>query len=378
MTTHIQGIGTVVPEGQVSQDEAAAVGCSIGSTSGSNARTISALYRRAGVNQRHSVALNIATTQAPFANTASGTANLMAQTFYPPIQHSEDQGPTTAQRMEQFEQHASDLAIMASQKALSTSSISNTEITHLITISCTGFFSPGIDILLIQQCELPPSCQRTQIGFMGCHGAINGLRVMKAITDADSTAKVLMCALELCSLHQQYGTNPQHLVSNSLFSDGSAALVGTGEGGVQSAQPVVAATASTIIPNTQAHMSWRIRDHGFEMSLSPEVPGVIERTLRPWIDHWLSDYGYGVSEIQGWGIHPGGPKILNACKKTLALPPSQLDTSRQVLSSFGNMSSPTVLFILEKFKEEKRDLPWVLLAFGPGLSVEAALITTAP
>lgn len=377
MALQIHGMGAVVPNGKILQETAARIGCEIGSRTATNARTVTALYRRSGVKQRHSVVLDNADTQESSITIRqpSMLQDPGAETsFFPPAKSDHDRGPTTAQRMAMFERKASQLAISASEKALKDANVEGHEISHLITITCTGFVNPGVDFQIIEACQLPPSCSRTQIGFMGCHGAINGLRVAKSMAEADPRAKILICAFELCTLHQQYGTNPQHMVSNSLFSDGAAAMVVSGSDSENLQDPGVVSVNSTILPGTSDKMSWKIRDHGFEMTLSPEVPTIIENHLRPWMDSWLSEHDLRIPEIKAWGIHPGGPKILGACETSLALPPEQLEISRSTLAEFGNMSSPTVLFILAQFRERQFPFPWVLLAFGPGLSIEAALI----
>ncbi|MEC7719067.1 MAG: type III polyketide synthase [Planctomycetota bacterium] len=377
MALQIHGMGAVVPNGRLSQEQAAQMGCLIGSTTTANAKTITALYRRSGVKQRHSVALEPADPAESYVDIQQPSCIqdfCSDSSFYSPARSAQDRGPTTAERMAMFERRAGRLAIAASEKALEDAHVEGHEISHLITITCTGFFNPGVDFQIIEACHLPPSCSRTQIGFMGCHGAVNGLRVAKSMAEADPRAKILMCAFELCTLHQQYGTDPQHRVSNSLFSDGAAALVVSGSDSENLQDPSVVSVNSTILPSTSDKMSWKIRDHGFEMTLSPEVPTIIENHLRPWMDSWLSKHDLRIPDIKAWGIHPGGPKILGACETSLALPPEQLEISRRTLAEFGNMSSPTVLFILDQFRKRQFPFPWALLAFGPGLSIEAALI----
>ena len=377
MALQIHGMGTVVPNGKLLQETAARMGCLIGSSTADNARTVTALYRRAGVKQRHSVILDTADTDGSKVNANSAVViqePCTETSFYSPAKSAEDRGPTTARRMAMFEQKAGQLAISASEKALKDAQVEGHEISHLITITCTGFFNPGVDFQIIEACQLPPSCSRTQIGFMGCHGAINGLRVAKSLAQADPKAKILMCAFELCTLHQQYGTHPQHMVSNSLFSDGAAAMVVSGADDQNLQDPCVVSVNSTILPGTSDKMSWKIRDHGFEMTLSPEVPNIIENHLNSWVDSWLSNHDLRIPDIKAWGIHPGGPKILGACETSLSLPAEQLEISRRTLAEFGNMSSPTVLFILDQFRQRQLSIPWALLAFGPGLSIEAALI----
>jgi prepilin-type processing-associated H-X9-DG protein len=211
---------------------------------------------------------------------------------------------------------------------------------------------------------------------MGCHGALNALRVARAFADANPDARILVCAIELCSLHHQYGWHPEQIVANALFADGSAALVcGHASDEARGDQkPRWLSSGSLVVPQTEDLMSWNIGDHGFQMTLSPRVPDAIQGSLRRWVEGWLASEEIGFDEIAQWGIHPGGPRILQACVDALQLEPSAIQTSRDVLAEFGNMSSPTILFIVERLIRNKTPGPCVLLAFGPGLTIEAALV----
>ena len=144
-------------------------------------------------------------------------------------------------------------------------------VTHLVTISCSGFYAPGFDIALAKQLPLVSKVARTHLGFMGCQGALNGLRVARAFLDADPTACVLVCALELCSLHHQYGWDAERIVANALFADGAAAVVALGKPAARPADYRIIATGSTLIDDSEDAMSWRIANHGFEMTLSPRA-----------------------------------------------------------------------------------------------------------
>ncbi len=214
---------------------------------------------------------------------------------------------------------------------------------------------------------------RTHIGFMGCHGALNGLRVAAALSSSAPAGRVLLCCVELCSLHHQYAAAPQQVVANALFSDGAAAIVGAA-GYAENSSWRVVDHFSLLLPETAELMAWRIGDNGFDMRLSPHVPGVIRDMLRPWLCEQLSRHALTIADVRAWAIHPGGPRILTACAESLGLDQDCLAPSQQVLADYGNMSSPTVLFILEQLRTRGDALPCVVLAFGPGLAIEAALI----
>jgi predicted naringenin-chalcone synthase len=275
--------------------------------------------------------------------------------------------------MERYAQEAPGLALRAARAALADAGVTAPEapsVSHLVTVSCSGFRAPGFDIELIRGLGLDPSVARTHVGFMGCHGALNGLRVARAFVEADPSRRVLLCAVEMCSLHYDYRTGTSHILANALFADGAAAVVAGGgpAGGWRHA-----ASGSVLLPGSADQMTWSIGDHGFEMGLSPRVPQTIAEHLRPWLERWLSAQGLGLAAVASWAIHPGGPRILDVVEKALGLPPDATSDSRAVLEECGNMSSPTVLFILERLRRRGAALPCVALGFGPGLTAEAAL-----
>jgi predicted naringenin-chalcone synthase len=275
--------------------------------------------------------------------------------------------------MRRYEVDAMELAASAASAALLDACTRPVDISHLVTVSCTGFSAPGVDVALIENLGLPRTVSRTHIGFMGCHGALNGLRTANALSRTSGPGKVLMCCVELCSLHYQYVADRPHIIANALFSDGAAAVVGESPGAERQSWCVVD-HFSCIVPNTKELMAWRIGDNGFEMCLSPDVPQVIEAELRPWLVDELSRNSLRIDDVKSWAIHPGGPRILTAAANSLAIDHALLAPSRTVLEEFGNMSSPTVLFIVEKLRRKCDSLPCVALAFGPGLAIEAALI----
>ena len=326
-------------------------------------RAIGVLYRQTKVQRRYSVLLE---------NNGSGTPSL---SFYPPAVHAEERGPTTARRMERYAAAAPALAAEACNAALTDAGMAGSEITHLVTVSCTGFSAPGVDLELVSRLGLPAGVSRTHVGFMGCHALLNALRVASALAAADPAARVLVVAVELCSLHHQYSSEPQQIVANALFGDGAAAAV-IGQSAAESAAGrwQLVAQNSLVLPETDGTMSWRIGDHGFRMTLSPQVPDLISEYLGDWLESWLQTQGLSTEDIGSWAVHPGGPRILTATAAAAGFEPALLDPSRDVLAAFGNMSSPTVAFILQRLLSAGAAGPCVVLAFGPGLTIEAALL----
>ena len=375
MPVNLLGIGTALPAHRLSQAESAAMAQSLSATNDVQATLLRRLQRRSGVAFRHSVLL---------ADAAGPLPDRLP--FYA------DANPTTAERMARFAAEAGPLALRASSAALDAAAVDPAAITHLVTVCCTGFQAPGFDLELIQALPLAADVARTQVGFMGCHGALNGLRVAHAFVEADAGARVLLCALELCSLHQQLGWHPERVVANALFADGAAATVlaadgppaagaesGAGAGPGQVTLPVappwrLLASGSTVLPDSADAMAWTIADHGFEMGLSPRVPALIAARLAPWLDGWLAARGLDRAAIGSWALHPGGPRLLEAVRDCLDLPASAIEPSIAVLRECGNMSSATILFILDRLQRAGAPLPCVALAFGPGLCVEAALL----
>jgi predicted naringenin-chalcone synthase len=359
----IEGIGTALPPHHIAQEDAIEIARAVSCRTDAQARALSKIYHRARVRQRASVLLG-------GANDVDG-----AREFLMPSSPERDQGPSTADRMERYRTAAPPLAAEASRNALANADVDPAGISHLITVSCTGFGAPGLDIELIDRLNLSPDVTRTHVGFMGCHGVLNGLRVANAFASAAPGKTVLLCAAELCSLHLQTEWNAHNVVSGSLFADGAAALVGRATVPNGRAGWRVRSMGSFLIPNSRDAMTWHIGDNGFRMTLAPDVPKLLAQHLKPWLDHWLAESGLSPNEVGGWAIHPGGPRILDAVEQLLDLAPAALDTSRETLAECGNMSSPTVLFILDRMaKHRPVPHPCVALAFGPGLVIEAALL----
>ncbi len=357
MGLNILGLATALPEYVLTQKDAAAIAHRICCQTAEQARILKVIYRRAGVATRHCVVPH------EFA------LNWVESSSEGAIAVATEMGPTTSERMQMYEQHAGPLAVRAATGALLACGVPAKRISHLVTVSCTGFFAPGIDIELIDRLKLSPRTERINVAFMGCHGAINGMRTALALATADPEARVLMLAVELCSLHYRFPWDPEHFMGNALFADGAAALVG---GGVGYEGLTVAATGSCVLPDSREAIGWKVGDHGFEMTLSAKVPDLIKNHLRPWLDEWLASHGLSVERVGSWAIHPGGPRILSAVEESLRMGPVA-SVSRQVLSECGNMSSPTVLFIVERLQRSQAPRPYVALAFGPGLTAEAAL-----
>jgi len=361
MSFTIRGLATAVPDLVVSREESVHIAKILCGPSMTETDWVQSVYDNSGVMFRHQVI-----GQAVVDDLMAGTRN-SGSVFLP----SDDrQGPTTEQRMKIYADEAPPLALEAAREAILDAGVPAQSITHLVTVSCTGFVAPGIDIALIKKLGLSPTVQRVHVGFMGCQGAINGLRVASGFTNSNPNAVVLLVAVELCSLHYYYGGEPSKVVANALFADGAAAIVGTSGG----AGWRVVDTGSCLIPDSQREMGWVIGNHGFHMTLTKQIPKLIAANLRSWLEGWLDEHHLTIENVGAWAVHPGGPRILAAVEESLCLPATALDTSRRILSENGNMSSPTVLFILNQMRRDEAEGPIVVLGFGPGLIAEVALV----
>jgi predicted naringenin-chalcone synthase len=279
--------------------------------------------------------------------------------------------PSTAQRMARYETEAPLLAAAAVDRlALGPAA---RDVTHVIVTSCTGLSAPGIDLDIVRRCGLDPEVERTVVGFMGCYAAITALKLARHIVRSEPCAKVLVVSVELCTLHLQETDDLDRLLTFLLFGDGaSAALV--------SAEPAGLALDgfnAVLAPGAADQITWNIRDLGFDMVLSGQVPATINEALRAGAGRVLP--GLTADAIDIWAVHPGGRTILDAVEGAFGLDAAALSTSRGVLRDYGNMSSPTVMFVLERLlrAEASAGARGCAMAFGPGLTAETMLFRAA-
>ena len=307
MTLAILGIGTAVPGPFITQTDALNIARALCCRTAEHETWLPSMYHGTGIGSRH-----ICLGADLIRDILEGTRH--SGSIFLPSGKPDDRGPTTQQRMQFYAESAPPLALAASKNALDQSGLSAAALTHLITVSCTGFLAPGVDVALIRGLGLSPTIQRSHVGYMGCHGAINGLRIASAFTGADPAARVLLCAVELCSVHYHYGWDPQKIVANALFSDGAAAVVGVSvehslrecglsdstRGAIAPPETTwrVAASGSCLVPNSTDSMTWSIGNHGFDMTLSKRVPKLIETNLRPWMEDWLRGQGVALADVK--------------------------------------------------------------------------------
>lgn len=282
--------------------------------------------------------------------------------------------PTTTSRMKAYARHAPDLAEQVIRIALDDIDCPVEEIDHIITVSCTGLSAPGLEIELSQRLDLRADVNRHGINFMGCYAAFHGMRLADLILKAHPKDTVLLVCVELCSLHFKPGGSVDNLLSTALFADGAAAMVlGSGR---KECMGQIHGFHSALIPSGKDDMAWNVGEAGFDMVLNKRVPKHIEQNMASAYMATLDGAGLSSDDVGGFAIHPGGKNILKAFAHALGQEEEALSASYEVLKSYGNMSSGTVLFVLRRLLERKNSAKSIFAAaFGPGLSVESAVIT---
>ncbi|WP_203581466.1 type III polyketide synthase [Microbacterium hibisci] len=365
MTARIVSIGTAVPPTRIGQGVARDIFAAQEGVDRLARRLIHAVFDASAIEHRHTVLGEFA--PAAVADPADPAAFADAD--------GRLLSPTTGARNERYIAAAPELTAAAARRALLDGEIDPSTVTHVVTVSCTGLFAPGPDYRLVRDLGLSPTVERYNVGFMGCAAALPGLRVATALAATRPDAVVLVVCTELCTLHLRPSSDPQQIVASSVFADGAAAAIVTADpaagrpGGLELDRFGTALTSEG-----ETDMVWTIGDNGFEMILSAEVPRIIGREIRGAVGRFLGDDG--APEV--WAVHPGGRSVLDRVEGGLELPPDALAASRGVLRDFGNMSSATILFILAAMLRDEgiADGARVAgLAFGPGLTVESALMT---
>lgn len=357
MTSYITAIGTALPERRASQEEAGTLIADAMELSPKQKKILHWMYKKAAIDYRHSVVKGFS-EQKNDNTTLSLTAS-------------------TATRMRLYELYAKPLATKAIQNGIPQEKLAT--ISHLITVSCTGMYAPGLGIDLIKAFDLPRTIKRSAINFMGCYSTFPALRLANSICTADPDAKVLIVGVELCTLHLQKEYNEDNLFASAIFSDGAGALL------VES-QPTAASNLklnnfySNIIPDEDNNMAWYIRDLGFDMKLSAYIPHLLNTGIRPLLNGLFESLRIKKSEIDYYAIHPGGKKILESIEDCLEIESKKNQQAHEVLRACGNMSSVTITFVLQKIlqnMQQQESINNILtMAFGPGLTLEAALLET--
>ncbi len=325
-------------------------------------RFLTRIYQGTAIEKRHTVIDDYGKDPSEF-------------TFYPPDPSLKPE-PSTARRNERFVREADRLSLAAVRDLLlRLPGFDPARITHLVTVSCTGFSAPGFDLHLMKSLPLAPGVQRFHLGFMGCYAAFPALRLARHICLSEPEARVLVVHVELCSVHFQQKLDPDTMVAGALFSDGvSAALVSACPEDSSGARFLLHRFASRVLPDSEREMAWTIGDTGFDMKLTAYVPRLIQENIRPIVEDLLRQAGVRREEIGLWAIHPGGKAILEKVERSLELGRDRLQPSWDVLREYGNMSSATLPFVLQRILEGPETGRLFAAAFGPGLTVESGYL----
>ena len=361
--SYITAIGQANPSHRFRQEEIAEFMIRAMQLNDHESRKLKTIFHASGIEYRHSVIADYGLREH--------------FSFFPDSADFEP-FPSTSERLNLFRQHALDLSVAAVDDMLSRiPDFDMRSVTHLVTVSCTGLYAPGLDIELVNRLSLPTTVQRTGINFMGCYAAFNALKAADAFCAQDPDARVLIVCTELCSLHFQKKATDDNLIANALFADGAAAVLvqGRARSGLNLVPRVF---RSALIAEGNDDMAWSIGDLGFEMKLSTYVPSLIKGGILELTNSVLARAGKDVSDIRYFAIHPGGRKILESIEEALAIDASLNAPAYQVLRNFGNMSSPTVLFVLQNVMQKLTTTDHreniLSFAFGPGLTLESMLL----
>jgi predicted naringenin-chalcone synthase len=350
----IISVGTAVPGYCHQQMDILPFMQTVYASSEAEKRKLRFLYQQSGIKQRYSVI-------------GDYSRQVEDWKFYPQTENL-DPFPSLEQRMMVFNKQAPLLSVDAIRNCLG--HVHNPKnITHLITVSCTGMSAPGLDLQVLELMDLEKNIFRTSVNFMGCYAAIHGLKIADAICKSDRNAQVLVVCTELCTLHFQREGTADNITSSLLFADGSAAVLMSN---IENHDGLhIDSFHSEVIPKGKRDMAWELSSNGFLMTLSGYIPDLIEEDFDNIVDRALKKEKVDKKDVSHWCIHPGGKRVLEAIHKSLGFTDGQLHHSYRILNQFGNLSSATILFVLKEMLQEKKQIKKMFgAAFGPGLTVE--------
>lgn len=369
MTARLVALATTVPQTVLQQNEVRDVFAAQPDLSRLAQRLIATSFNESGISTRHTVIDELTLDrQSPDPHWFDRETTLL-------------RSPGTRERNELYTSAGGAMFVDVARKVLDARrDIRPDDVTHVITVSCTGFFAPGPDYLIARELGLPAGVQRYHLGFMGCYAAMPALRMAAQLCEADASAVVLVAVVELCTLHVRSSNEPDLIIASSLFADGAAAAIVTARSDVAAAPGArelsLDAFDTRVTPTGEDAMAWTIGDEGFTMILSSYVPHIIGDNIDGAVTPLLDQAALSRQGVDWWAVHPGGRSIVDRIEERLELRPEQIAPSRETLRDFGNMSSVTVLFVLQRVLEraDRGDRVFAL-AFGPGLTVESGLMT---
>lgn len=351
----IVSIGTAVPRYAHKQEDIMRFMLDATNPDEKNKKLLPILYKRSGIDTRYSVFPDFSLLRGNwhfFGNNCTA--------------------PSLEQRMKLFNEEVVALSENAIRDCLPDTNLQ--EITHLITVTCTGLSAPGLDILLAEKLNLSPNTIRMSVNFMGCYAALHALKIANAFCKADASAKVLIVCTELCTLHFQKSNDTDSILSSTLFADGSAACLVVGNENAKGLS--IQQFFSKIALAGQPDMAWQLSGNGFLMTLTNHVPKLIKEEIGDLLASALSQLNLSIDDINNWAIHPGGKNILEAVESSLSITSTDLVASYEVLRNYGNMSSATILFVLKQMMQNPATKGNIFtVAFGPGITIETVMLT---
>lgn len=356
----LNSIGTAKAPYQFAQTQVADFMKKVLQLSPQKAQQLDILYRASGIKNRYSV--------------LEDYGKIEDFSFYKNLQTF----PSTNERMKAYRKCAIKMGVESSKKCMQNTRANFSEITHLITVSCTGMYAPGLDIDLVEELKLASNVQRTCINFMGCYASFNALKLAKAFCLADENAKVLIVGVELCTLHLQNSDKDEDLLSNALFADGSASVLVSNEK-LGKVNLILENFYCDLANEGKKEMTWQIANQGFKMQLTSEVPDIIKPKIKSLYQNLLGKNNH-IHKLH-YALHPGGKRILKDIEEVLKITKEENRFAHQILQEYGNMSSVTVLFVLQRLMEnidQSQNKEKILsFAFGPGLTLESMLLEIA-
>lgn len=360
----ILGIGTDVPDYRLEQTDTSQRLAQALSEIPDTARWVRRIFKHCGVETRYTCEPNLLES-AEDCRYFSQRSNRVI--------------PSTAERMETYKREAVPLGLNAARKALEDGEVQVSDITHLITVSCTGQFLPGLDAALVGQLGLAVTVNRIPLNFLGCAAGLKAVCLSRQIVSSNPSAKVLIVCVELCTLHIQPSSQRENLFGASFFGDGSSACIVGSTGPNHRGIFQLGNDHSILLPDSAEEMVWEVGNYGFDLYLSTNIPKLIGKFIPEQIEHLIS----GSQKHDLWAIHPGGKGIIDTLEELYELTQEQTQPSRSVLRNYGNMSSATILFVLNEMRQEliSRDsgpANGIALAFGPGLTCEMIQIAYLP
>lgn len=357
MSASIIGIGTAVPDTRLTQDDVRDLFAAQPGLDRVARRIITAAFDHSAIDTRHTVLPELVSGGSVFVDAETRQIGM----------------PATGVRNAIYSREAPELFAAAARDALQRAQVRADEVTHVVTASCTGFFAPGPEFRLVRDLGLAPTVSREHLGFLGCAAAIPALRSAARICATDPSALVLVVCAEICTIHLRSSSDPDQIVSSAVFADGAAAAVVTGAPATTVPHLELDRFATAITDDGESAMGWTIGDHGFEMTLTAEVPRIVGREVKNALSPLL-----GEGPVDLWAVHPGGRSILDRVEAACGLEGDALRHSRDVLRTYGNMSSATILFILQRMLADPATpdgARMLAVAFAPGLTVESTLLT---